>query len=161
MVTEVSPVRTQRRTNYAKTLRQMHLWLGTLFAPSILFFAFTGALQLFSFHETRPGSTYEPPRWIERLAQIHKKQTMALKPKRSAPENKRPGVEQRRPQPAEAPMQPMSTVALKWFFLFMSAGLIVTTGLGIYMAFAYGRNATVTWALLAVGTILPAALVFM
>ena len=139
----------------------MHLWLGTLFAPSILFFAFTGALQLFSFHETRPGSTYQPPAWIERLAQIHKKQTIALKPKRSGPDNHKQALEQKRPQPIEAPAEEKSTVALKWFFLFMSAGLIVTTGLGIYMAFAYGRNATVTWTLLAVGTIVPVALVLL
>ncbi len=160
MVTEALPVRSLKRINYAKRLRQLHLYLGTLFAPSIIFFAFSGALQLFSFHETRPGSTYQPPAWIERLAQVHKKQTMALKPKRSAPDNRRQAPEQKRPQPADVPSEVKSAAALKWFFLSMSAGLIVTTGLGIYMAFAYNRSATVTWALLVVGTIVPAALVF-
>ncbi len=44
----------QQPTNSAgrlKLARQWHLYLGTLFAPSILFFAFTGALQLLGPHE--------------------------------------------------------------------------------------------------------------
>jgi hypothetical protein len=37
-----------------KLARQLHLYLGTLFAPSIIFFAFTGSLQLFGLHEGQP-----------------------------------------------------------------------------------------------------------
>ena len=42
-------------------VRLTHLYLGVFIAPAILFFAFTGALQTFSLHETTRGSNYKPP----------------------------------------------------------------------------------------------------
>ena len=39
-----------RHAFWLKQARQWHLYLGTFFAPSILFFALTGALQLFGLH---------------------------------------------------------------------------------------------------------------
>jgi len=136
-------------------VRQFHLWLGTFFAPAILFFAFTGALQTFSLHEGRPGESYQPPQWIVKLAQIHKKQNMATRPP-SPP---------RLPRKDEAPAKPRqdsaSTRILKWFVFLMSLGLIATTGLGIYMAFQFTRDARVIWGLLAAGTILPTAILFL
>jgi hypothetical protein len=51
------------------------LYLGVFTAPALLFFAFTGALQTFSLHETTRGSSYKPPAWAVTLGQIHKKQT--------------------------------------------------------------------------------------
>lgn len=38
----------------------------------------------------------------------------------------------------------------------MSLGLILTTSLGIYMAFKYNRSRPLVWGLLALGTVLPA-----
>jgi hypothetical protein len=55
-----------------KWARQWHLYLGTLFAPSIIFFAFTGSLQLFSLHESHPGDAYQAPAWVQKLGSIHK-----------------------------------------------------------------------------------------
>jgi len=55
-----------------KQIRQLHLYMGTLFAPAILFFAFTGALQTFGLHEGARGSNSTPPAWIAQLAQVHK-----------------------------------------------------------------------------------------
>jgi hypothetical protein len=40
----------------------------------------------------------------------------------------------------------------------MSAGLIATTLLGIYMAFRYGGNCWIIWGMLAGGTLLPIAM---
>ncbi len=45
------------------TARQMHLYLGLFFAPSIIFFASTGSSMVFSLHENHDG--YEPPGWVE------------------------------------------------------------------------------------------------
>ena len=56
-------------------LRLIHLYIGVFIAPALIFFAFTGALQTFSLHETTRGSNYKPPAWAVVLAQIHKKQT--------------------------------------------------------------------------------------
>lgn len=57
-------------------LRQIHAYIGALIAPSLLFFAFTGALQLFSLHEAH--GNYQPPAIIERLARVHKDQVFSL-----------------------------------------------------------------------------------
>jgi len=73
-----------------KFLRKVHLYLGIFTTPALLFFAFTGAMQTFSLHETTPGSSYKPPAWIATLAQLHKKQTTAVpvrKMRPPAPEN--------------------------------------------------------------------------
>ena len=57
-----------------KLAREWHLYLRTLFAPSILFFALTGALQLFGLHEGHPGE-------VGRQTEEHvtNKPTLALK----------------------------------------------------------------------------------
>ena len=60
---------------FLRATRLTHLYLGVFTAPALLFFAFTGALQTFSLHETTRGSSYKPPAWAVTLSQIHKKQT--------------------------------------------------------------------------------------
>ena len=65
--------------------RLVHLYLGVFIAPALLFFAFTGALQTFSLHETTRGSRYKPPAWAVILGQIHKKQTPIVPPRRVPP----------------------------------------------------------------------------
>ena len=70
------------RKQALKAARLLHVYLGVFFAPAILFFALTGALQTFSLHEEARGSAYKPPVWIVRLAQLHKKQVLALPARR-------------------------------------------------------------------------------
>jgi hypothetical protein len=60
---------------FLRICRLLHLYLGVFTAPALIFFAFTGALQTFSLHETTRGSSYKPPAWAVTLGQIHKKQT--------------------------------------------------------------------------------------
>ena len=118
-----------------KQIRQLHLYLGTLFAPMIIFFAFSGALQTFQWHEKGKSATYRPPAWIVTLAQIHKNERMAQADGKS--------------------------VALRWFIMVMSVGLIITTLLGIYMAFKFNRDRRIIWGLMGLGFIIPvAALLF-
>jgi multisubunit Na+/H+ antiporter MnhC subunit len=52
-------------------------------------------------------------------------------------------------------------LALKWFFLATSLGLVFTTALGIYMAFKYNRSRVLVWGLLLGGTAIPLALIVM
>ena len=68
-----------------KIFRKVHLYLGVFTAPALLFFAFTGALQTFSLHETTQGSSYKPPAWIATLAQLHKKQTTIVPVRKPRP----------------------------------------------------------------------------
>src|ERR1700722_11058164 len=56
------------------TIRQWHSYIGLFIAPSVLFFAMTGSLQIFRLHEA-PGD-YRPPALIERLASVHKDQVL-------------------------------------------------------------------------------------
>ena len=71
-----------------KYLRLTHLFIGVFIAPALLFFAFTGALQTFSLHETTRGSSYKPPAWAVMLAQIHKKQTPVVPVRKVLPSDK-------------------------------------------------------------------------
>jgi hypothetical protein len=120
-----------------KRIRQIHLWLGVLFSPAILFFAFTGILQTFGWHEAHKNSAYMAPAWIAKLAQIHKHQQLA--------------------RASGGP----SPLPLKWFVALMGAGLIITSLLGIYMAFKYQRNAWIVWGLIAAGVMLPVILLYL
>jgi hypothetical protein len=144
-----------------KLTRQVHLYLGVFIAPMLIFFAFTGALQTFSLHETTRGSDYKPPDLIVSLAQIHKKQTYVLPPKRAqapkaVPDPAKPPTI---PAPGPAPVPAKSHLPLKIFFLVVSLGLFTSTLTGIYMAYRYGRNKWVVSGLLVAGVIVPIALV--
>jgi hypothetical protein len=66
-----------------KQIRQLHLYLGTFFAPSILFFAFSGAFQVFNFHEEYQGRPAIPI--FAELAEIHKDQRLPAPTKAPAP----------------------------------------------------------------------------
>jgi hypothetical protein len=68
-----------------RLFRTLHLYIGIFISPALLFFAFTGALQTFSLHETTQGSSYKPPAWIATLAQLHKKQTTTVPVRRPRP----------------------------------------------------------------------------
>lgn len=136
-----------------RSLRQFHLWCGMLFAPAILFFAFSGALQTFDFHETENGVA--PPKWIATIASIHKKQDFP-KPRKPRPPAAA-GAADGKPAPsAPTPATPThSPWPLKVFFGFMSIGLMVSTMLGIVIALNNKQVRRTAQIMLALGTVLP------
>ena len=156
-----------------RVARLLHLYLGVFTAPALLFFAFTGALQTFSLHETTQGSSYKPPAWIASLAQLHKKQTTEVPVRRPRPELAVPGAagaiggpgpatrhkgesSSPRDNAANTPApKPKSHLPMKIFFLIVSVGLFLSTVTGIYMAYRYTRNRLVITGLLAAGVALP------
>ncbi len=157
-----------RRPNPALRLaaiRQFHTYLGVFIAPSILFFAFTGALQLFSLHEAH--GDYHPPALIEKLATLHKDQKFSVKEKHKGPPKAEPEAKahgdgddhdhDHAAPPAKAAFN--TTLALKWLFLVVAIGLIASTLLGLWMAVAHGRRKGVIWILLILGVVLPVLLV--
>ncbi|WP_260737318.1 PepSY domain-containing protein [Tunturiibacter lichenicola] len=73
---------------FLKYTRLVHLYLGVFITPALLFFAFTGALQTFSLHETTRSSSYKPPVWAVVLGQIHKKQTTVVPVRKVPPPDK-------------------------------------------------------------------------
>src|ERR1700749_3626882 len=89
-----------------KYFRLIHLYVGIFIAPALLFFAFTGALQTFSLHETTRGSSYKPPAWAVMLAQIHKKQTPIVSVRKPAPPEREVGRAAReKAQPSSSSIQ--------------------------------------------------------
>jgi hypothetical protein len=154
-------------------VRLTHLYLGVFIAPAILFFAFTGALQTFSLHETTRGSSYKPPAWAVMLAQIHKKQTPIVPARKPpAPEKAADKAVPDKPpsinpalQPAPAPKsadapspQRHNALPLKIFFLLVAVGLFASTFSGLYMSYKYMRNRRLVTAILLAGIVVPIVL---
>lgn len=151
-----------------RTLRKLHLYLGVFTAPALLFFAFTGAMQTFSLHETTQGSNYKPPVWLASLAQLHKKETLdvpvrKLRPAGDGPRPDRPTGQSHdqalNPAAAKAPdappMKPNGHLPMKIFFLLVSIGLFLSTLTGIYMAYRYSRGKWLITGLLSAGFVIP------
>lgn len=141
-------------------VRQAHTYIGAFIAPSVLFFAFTGSLQLFSLHEAR--GAYAPPAIVEALGRVHKDQVLKTKPKPAAKgaatEDEHGHDHDRHAGPAKAtPAWPV--MALKWMFLSVAVGLMTSTLLGLWMALTLSRRKGVVLALLAAGAVLPVLLV--
>jgi hypothetical protein len=141
-----------------RNLRQLHRYLGLLFSPAILFFAFTGALQTFDLHLVNKSTGYVPPAWLVEMAQLHKKQMLGRTKEKSAQSAPDQGDQGKK---KEAAPKGKSALPLKWFVVVMSVGLIGTTLLGIYMAFRYGGSPVLNLGSLAIGTLLPVALFFL
>jgi hypothetical protein len=158
-----------------KYARLVHLYLGVFISPALLFFAFTGALQTFSLHETTRGSSYKPPAWAVTLGQIHKKQTTIVPVRKLPPPEKpeKPATDTSQstptparqsnlnsPKPSDAALapKPHNTLPLKIFFLLVSIGLFVSTLTGIYMSYKYIRNRTLITAILIAGILIPVLL---
>ncbi|MBV9959040.1 MAG: PepSY domain-containing protein [Acidobacteria bacterium] len=120
-----------------KRIRQIHFYLGVFFAPLIVIFALSGALQTFRLQEAPKGSSYTPPAWIVKLADIHKDQ-----------------------RAAHVQGQPRS-LPLQWFVVVMSVGLICTSLLGIYMGFKFNYDKRLLLGLIALGFVIPLALLYL
>jgi hypothetical protein len=157
-----------------KFCRKIHLYVGVFTAPALLFFSFTGAMQTFNLHETTPGSSYTPPKWVVALGQLHKKQTTvvpARKPKPASASGDSPqglpthdltGSSPQNPAPARKMVEARAPAAnrhlpMKVFFLLAAMGLAVSTLSGVYMAWKYARPLLVIGLLLA-GIVVPCVL---
>lgn len=157
-------------------LRKFHLYLGTLFAPAIIFFAFSGILQVLGWHEAEEAAAVQPPHWIVTLASIHKDQRLSH-PKTPAV----PGpLAQMRADHASAPVQEHSREAsdhrdhaasteaadpsersqtlLKAFAVAMALGLIVSAAMGIIIAVNNPRTRRTATIMLLIGVLLPLGL---
>lgn len=144
------------RPKTMQALRRYHLYVGMIFAPAIIFFSFSGAIQTIGWQDD-PA----PPAWIKTIASIHKKQTM---PKARKP---RPQAAAPAPAPAPAPeggaaarreepaAQGPSPIPLKIFTVLLSIGLILSAGLGVAIALANRSTRRMSTIMLAIGLILP------
>jgi hypothetical protein len=138
------------------SIRVWHNYIGILIAPSVIFFALTGALQIFSLHESH--GSYTPPALIEKLSSMHKDQVFERKHHdEHKPKEESKGGQQ--PPPAEHEEGPaLGTMLLKWFFLFVALALTTSTVLGLWMGLTHMQRKRTGWWLLLGGIVLPIAL---
>ena len=121
-----------------KTMRVLHLYLGCFFAPLLLFFVVSGCWQTFNLHHARKmGSGYKPPQIIRSLSAVHKNQGWADHENYSE-----------------------SSAAFRYLVLLMAVGFLITTVLGILMAFKFTRPWMV-WGCLFWGTVIPCLFIWM
>jgi hypothetical protein len=116
-------------------LRTLHLYLGCLFAPMLIFFAVTGSWQLFNWHESKKDRSYTAPPALAALSFVHKDAHI-------------PGTPGRQPTP------------LRYFMLAAAAGLMATTGIGVVIAYRFSQRPMVATICLLSGIALPAVLLW-
>jgi hypothetical protein len=141
-----------------RRVRQWHFYMGVFFAPLIMMFALSGALQTFRLQEEK-GWGSEPPAWIDTIATIHKDSKLpqakpaeaheakaAPKPAKARPANSNQG-------PNKLPMQ--------IFMVAMSVALMLSALLGVVIALNNRQTRRLSLAMLAGGTMLPLALLLL
>jgi hypothetical protein len=138
------------------SIRLWHNYIGILIAPSVLFFALTGALQIFNLHEAH--GRYEPPALIEKMSSVHKDQVFEQKQHEAHEEAGSPPPNTANHEDDQSQGPSLGTMLLKWFFLFVALALTTSTGLGLWIGLTHPqRKRTARWLLLA-GVVLPLAL---
>lgn len=119
-----------------KLLRRLHLYLGCLFAPMLIFFAVTGSWQVFNWHHSdKNWNGYKAPQALSILSEIHKEGHIP-------------------------PTERLSPAPVRYFMFAAAVGLVLTTVIGVIMAYRFSRQPVVATICLAIGVVLPAALLW-
>jgi hypothetical protein len=138
------------------SLRRWHSYIGLFMAPSLMFFALTGALQIFNLHEAH--GDYQPAVLLEKLSKVHKDQVFEQPHEHAAPAAAQDAAASQDSAADEDEHIGLPTLTLKVFFLVIALGVIVSSSIGIWMGFTQLRRASVAWSLLALGTLIPVGL---
>ena len=116
-----------------KVLRRAHLLLGCFFAPALLYFAASGAWQVFGWDRMLKNREPQPVR--ETLHAWSNPHVYA-----SAPTSK---------------VQASPSSAFKWFAVCMAAGFALTALIGVYLAFKFFRPRWLVALVIAGGIAIP------
>ncbi|MGY2736431.1 hypothetical protein [Sphingomonas sp. UYP23] len=146
------------RPNTLRTLRRYHHYLGLFFAPMILLFSVSGALQTFRLQEAR-GYGGTPPNWIVWLASVHKDQGPPRPPRAEKPKPQAEAGKPRGEAERAGPKRP-SPLPLKIFVVLLSIALCASTLTGIAIALSIRSMRRVSIAMLVAGTIVPIVLLW-
>ncbi len=117
-----------------KRLRQLHLGLSVFFTPLLLFFILTGWFQ--TVDQDRLKSPGEAETLLQKLRVVHTDQIF--------PET---GALRQKSNPS----------VFRVLVVVMSVALILTTLLGLILAFRFAKPAWVPWAILGLGLLVPVA----
>ncbi|HEY0314456.1 MAG TPA: hypothetical protein VGC56_18430 [Allosphingosinicella sp.] len=152
-----------------RRLRRLHQYLGLFFAPTLLLFSLSGALQTYRWQEPK-GYGGSPPSWIVWMASVHKDQASPRPPPAAGPEAGPPAAEAKAKAPAgpEAKGPPAKGEAkgggrkagLMLFVGLFGLALFVSTLLGIAIALANANARRTNLAILAAGIALPLLLLY-
>ena len=118
-----------------RLLRQLHLYLGCLFAPALIFFAVTGSWQLYRWNDSMKDRSYTAPVALQTLSAIHKNSHLLGK---------------------NASVQ----TPLRAFSFLAAVGLVITTFLGVIMAFRFSRRTATPLLCLLAGVAIPAIILY-
>ncbi len=129
--------------------RVWHAGISAFIAPMVIFYALSGALQIFDLHEAH--GTYVPSPLLSAMGQLHKNQVLAPPPSR--PSHPRPKAPE--PQP---PPTPPATFALQILFCLEAIALVLTTLIGVWIGVTHPKYARRTWILIGLGVLLPVIL---
>lgn len=121
-----------------KRLRQLHLYLGVFFTPMLLFFIATGWFQ--TVDHDRLKSPGEAETLVQKLRVVHTDQIY--------PET---GVIRQKASPK----------VFQGLVVAMSVALILTTLLGVVLAFRFSRSALMVAAALLLGVAVPVAILWL
>lgn len=160
-MTDASGAGRSRRPSPGLTIRQLHAYIGMLIAPTVLFLASTGILQIYNLHEAH--GAYAPAPLIEKLSAVHKDQVFKVEdddgPPHGAPKAGPAAAPDAGPPPEEHHHRPkLAVTLLKAYFATVAVALIVSTSLGVWIALRAGLRRRTYIGLLVVGTIVPVAL---
>ena len=138
-----------------RRVRQYHFYLGMFFAPAILLFALSGALQTFRLQEAK-GYGGTPPGWIVWMASIHKDQSLPREQHDARRAAKPSAVPATAPRTVEdRPLARTSPLPLKIFVALMSLGLTASAILGIVIALTNRTMRRTSVIVLTAGALLP------
>jgi len=144
-----------------RSLRQLHHYVGVLFAPLIILFALSGAFQTFRWQQ-ESGYGGPPPRWIVWMASVHIDQARPKSEKTEAKDQAKQPVTAKSVEGKKKPKKKSpSTLALKAFVALAAVGLILSSVLGIIIALNNRATRRISLLMLGAGIALPVTLILL
>jgi hypothetical protein len=121
-----------------RLLRRTHLYLGVFFAPLLIFFTATGWYQTVNIDRLKsPG---EAETLAQKLRVVHTDQIYPTETEFS---------------------KPSSAKAFQWLVVVMSVALLITTALGLWLAFKTTPKSWPVWISLVLGLLVPVLLLWL
>ena len=120
-----------------KRLRRVHLLMGCFVAPFTIFFAATGALQVFGFHRSLKDGSYLPPKAVHVSSSIHRNEYFrAVAATPTECEGITDGLEQFRcrERVQERLAERVPARLFKWLMVLGAAGIATNAVTGVLMA---------------------------
>lgn len=121
-----------------KTIRQAHLYLGCIFAPLMIYFALSGIWQVFRLNDIPKNEPSAMRTVLHAISNPHTHSTL-------------PGSD---PKTSQSPL-------FNWLAALAGAGIVLTSVLGIVLAFRFSKRPLVVFGCLLAGLFAPIVALFL